>query len=275
MKLFVKQFRALISRLLVLVRVRERPSRSLAFFGNFQTWSEAVEATTGYDSDHILEKCKQALLKVRDGIAVYERDSVLFEKIQYSWPLTASLLRVAQEYNGRLSVLDFGGSLGSSYFQNRKFLSVIADLHWAVVEQENFVKCGREFFQSEQLSFFLTIEECCRANLPNVILASSSLPYIEEPHKMITYWKTLHIPYIIIDRTYFIDASENRITVQTIPPEIYNASYPAWFFNEAAFLSLFSPEYELIADFDSYMDAARYLDDAKATERGMLLRRVD
>ena len=54
---------------------------------------------------------------------VYERDSVLFDTIRYSWPLLSDLLRAASEDQNHLSVLDFGGSLGSSYYQNRVFLS--------------------------------------------------------------------------------------------------------------------------------------------------------
>jgi hypothetical protein len=50
--------------------------------GDFQSWNEAQSKTTGYDSEIILEKCKNALLKVKSGEAVYERDSVLFDSIQ-------------------------------------------------------------------------------------------------------------------------------------------------------------------------------------------------
>ena len=32
--------------------------------GDFQSWTQAQSMTTGYDSEIILEKCKNALLKV-------------------------------------------------------------------------------------------------------------------------------------------------------------------------------------------------------------------
>ena len=59
--------------------------------GNYTSWSDATQNSTGYDAGLILERCKNALAKVRDGEAVYERDSVLFDKVQYSWPLLACL----------------------------------------------------------------------------------------------------------------------------------------------------------------------------------------
>jgi hypothetical protein len=52
---------------------------------------------------------------VKTGEAVYERDSVLFDEIQYSFPVIAALLRVASANKGKLNVLDFGGSEKSHY----------------------------------------------------------------------------------------------------------------------------------------------------------------
>ncbi len=69
--------------------------------------------------------CNQSLLKVKRGEAVYERDSIVLEKFQYSWPLTSGLLYAATMSNSKLNVLDFGGSLGSSYYQNRNYLKGI------------------------------------------------------------------------------------------------------------------------------------------------------
>jgi len=61
------------------------------FFGNFSTWEDAVNASTGYDSDEIIKKIKESLLKVKSGEAVYERDSVyilkLFNSILFKYTL--------------------------------------------------------------------------------------------------------------------------------------------------------------------------------------------
>ena len=45
-------------------------------------WKDIVNKNKGYEADNILEKCKAALLKVKTGEYPYERDSVLFDKIQ-------------------------------------------------------------------------------------------------------------------------------------------------------------------------------------------------
>jgi putative methyltransferase (TIGR04325 family) len=250
---------------------RRRPG--LEFRGNYATWAAAQNASTGYDSATILEKCKNALLKVKNGEVAYERDSVVFNKIEYSWPVLSALLRAGVENNGKLSVLDFGGSLGSSYFQNRGFLNGIKSLQWGIVEQPNFVQCGRQYFADQKLKFFSSVEQCARSMKPNVLLVSSTLPYLESPHEMIRFWKTFNFKYIIIDRTYFIDGEKDRLTVQTVPEAIYPAAYPAWFFAESRFLRNFGPEYELVADFDSYLNASQYLKDQPAKEKGFIFRR--
>ncbi len=51
------------------------------FKGEYPDWTMAQKASFGYDSEIILNKTKAALLKVKNGEAVYERDSLLFDKI--------------------------------------------------------------------------------------------------------------------------------------------------------------------------------------------------
>lgn len=222
------------------------------YYGNYPNWEEARRASSGYDAEHILEKVKNALLKVKRGEAVYERDSVLFNRIEYSWPVLAGLLWIASQNENRLNVLDFGGSLGSSYFQNRKFLSHLKELRWNVVEQPHFVRCGRENFQDDTLRFYASIEECLSDNTPTVLILSSVLSYLEDVDRILASMLEQDFPDIIVDRTHFVREGEDLITVQQVPSWIYEASYPCRFFNEPRLLSLFAAAgYELIADFET------------------------
>jgi putative methyltransferase (TIGR04325 family) len=220
--------------------------------GDFTSWEEAQLNCSGYDSDIILEKCKNALLKVKNKEAVYERDSVLFDKIQYSWGLLAGLQKVAIENNNNLNVLDFGGSLGSTYYQNKAFLSGLKKLGWNIVEQAHFVDCGKQNFENEQLNFYHTIEECTQNSKPNVLLLSSVLQYLENPNQWIEKFNNLQIEYVIIDRTAFIDSDEDVLTIQNVAESIYKASYPAWFFNEEKLIQKFN-KYEFTA-FNSFVE---------------------
>jgi putative methyltransferase (TIGR04325 family) len=247
-------------------------SRKAGFFGNYRTWDEARRASGGYDSDVILNKVKDALLKVKTGEAVYERDSVLFEKIEYSWPLLAGLLWVASRSGNKLNLADFGGSLGSSYYQNRIFLSHLSELRWSIIEQEKFVQCGKQYFEDGHLKFYDNLDECILERHPDAILLSSVIQYLEKPYDLLAEVLRKGFTYIIIDRTSFLEKGDDRLTVQKVPPEIYPASYPAWFFNRTRFLNLFADAYELIVEFDALAGTIS-LGDTVASDRGFIFRR--
>jgi putative methyltransferase (TIGR04325 family) len=110
---------------------------------------------------------------------------VIFDEIQYSWPLLAALLWIIARENGHLSICDFGGGLGTSYFQNRKFLDDFPSVRWNGVEQGGFVERGRKLIQNERLRFHPTVEGCLRECPCNVVLLSGVLQYLQEPHKSV------------------------------------------------------------------------------------------
>jgi putative methyltransferase (TIGR04325 family) len=197
---------------------------------------------------------KSAALKVKRAEAVYERDSVTFSETQLAWPVLTGLLRAATEEQ-RLSVLDFGGSLGTSYYQNRRFLASVPDLEWSVVEQPHFVACGREHFQDATLRFYTTAEECLASRRPNVILLSSVLHYLPDPESVTRRLRTAPASWCIIDRTP-VTTGETTISVQVVPPTIYPASYPVRLAPAATWLALF-PEFTVEAEFDSACDPSQ------------------
>jgi putative methyltransferase (TIGR04325 family) len=222
------------------------------FYGNYSTWGDAKKAATGYDSPIILERVKESLLKVKQGLALCERDSVLFDKMQYSWPLLAGLLWIASQNRDRLNLVDFGGSLGSSYFQNRKFFNHLEEFTWNVVEQSNFAECGKLYFEDKSLKFYDSLDECASTQGSDTIVLSSVLQYLPEPYGIFEKISTLGFRYVLIDRTPFLTRDDDRITVQKVPEWIYPASYPAWFFNLERFKRYLSSSYEIVADFESF-----------------------
>jgi putative methyltransferase (TIGR04325 family) len=221
----------------------------VTFSGLYSSWAEASKNATGYHSEVILQKVKEASLQVKAGNAAYERDSVLFTKIEYSYPVLAGLLGAALANSGKLSVLDFGGSLGSSYYQSRSFLGDLKERRWSIVEQPNFVACGRELFADEELRFYYDIEECLAHEKPNVALLSGVIQYIEEPYKLLENLSSRNFPYMIIDRTPFSDSGHDLLTVQRVSPDIYNASYPSWIFNFGNFCQFLAKHYSMVGDF--------------------------
>ena len=222
------------------------------WYGNFPDWESAKRRTKGYDDGLILEKVKRVLLKVKNGQAVYERDSVLFDEIEYSWEVLAGLMWIAAQNKGSLHIIDFGGSLGSTYFQNKLFLDTLESVSWHIVEQGNFVEEGIKSFEDDRLKFHYSIDECIAKQHINCILFSSVLQYLEKPFALLDNAFKHKIQYIIVDRTGFTKNCKTRLTVQIVPAKIYDASYPCWFFNEAELTGYFEKNgYEQIACFQS------------------------
>ena len=227
------------------------PTGFYGLTGDYRGWNEAKAASTGYDSEIILENTRAALLKVKNGEAAYERDSVLFDEIQYSWPFLAGLMWVAARCGGTLNVLDFGGSLGSTYFQNRVFLSVLPGVRWNVIEQPRHVETGKALFEDDRLRFYADIADCLADTQPNVVLLSSVLQYLERPYTVLDQILQLPCDHVIVDRTPFWAGPTDHLCVQTVPPSIYPASYPSWIFSRQRFHSHLHEDWEIMVTFDN------------------------
>lgn len=250
-------------------RIRLLLKNRVSWSGDFSSWTKAADQCRGYDADNILEKVQKSTLEVKHGSAVYERDSVLFDKIEYSFPLLASLLWVSSLSEGTLSVLDFGGALGSSYYQNRNFLTAIKRLHWTIVEQGSFVKAGRELISDDILHFELDLQSAVTRYQPNLLVLACTLPYIEKPYELIDEICAQKIPYLILDNTPFNFENRDRLTIQKVPPSIYQASYPCWFLDYSSVLKRFAQHYNVITEFIN--DTNIELDGRTVPYRGFLL----
>jgi putative methyltransferase (TIGR04325 family) len=242
-----------------------------AFKGNYKSWHEACNDSTGYGSAEIASRVLAATLKVRAGEACYERDSVLFDTPSPRYPLVAELLAAASGLGNRLSVMDFGGALGSLYHQHRAYLENIVELKWGVVEQKTLADAGRAHCTDEHLQFYDSIEACVAGMHPDIAVASCVLQYLPEP------WVALRqllgaAPATIIDRLPLIDADTDRLTVQTVDDKIYPASYPAWFFSRSRFMAALDENgYRAVNEFES-IDTVE-LDQLPLRTIGMVIRK--
>ena len=244
----------------------------VTYTGDYRSFAEARACSTGYEASAILERTKVALHKVVSGEAAFERDSVTFAKLELQWPLLAILLRAAAEHQGRLSVLDFGGSLGSTYFLCRGFLKNLPQLEWSIVEQPAHVACGLQEFANAQLKFYPSIQACRQERQSTVLLLSSVLQYLPEPWTFLREAARHDFEWIVLDRTSFIDADRDRLTVETVPPRIYPASYPAWFFSRPRLSQNLPTGWEIVTEFDA-LDR-QLLDGVELTFKGFALRRT-
>ena len=252
-------------------------NRAGGFSGFLPSWEQAIAAAGsadgGYSQVGILERVEQATREVLAGRAAFERDSVLFATSDYQFPLLACLLRVAALNEGRLTVLDFGGALGSTYHQCRPFFRGLRGIDWRVVEQPHYVASGKRGFATPELRFFGSIAECCADKLPNVALFSGVLQYLDDPLAQMAEVRRRGIS-LLVDRTPVHDGIEDRYSVQTVPSSIYSASLPIRVFGRDSIAGMAGPDYRLAASFDA-VDERTVIGGTPVTFKGFFFERLE
>jgi putative methyltransferase (TIGR04325 family) len=228
-------------------------SQCIYFTGDYPTWESIGRETDGYADPAILERVRTSSAQVRDGLAAQERDGVAFSQTSYSLPLLACLLRVACDAGRVLRVIDFGGALGTSFFQCRSFFPPSCELRWNIVEQPHFVECGRREFETGQLRFFQNIDSCVAHGPADVVLLSSVLPYLKDPYRELGILLAKRLRYVLLDRTPLLSSDKDRLTLQHIPASMYGKAvrYPAWLLSGRRLRGELALDYELLTEFDA------------------------
>lgn len=196
----------------------------------YGSWTDARVNSTGYDSNLIAEKVLSATRKVIAGEFAFERDSVLFAKPEIHPPLIAGL-GAARSFTNDIKVVDFGGSMGSLFFQHQRYLSAFGVKNWTVIEQSTFVSLANKLPPVADLSYS---QDLASAENSNFLLLSSVLNYLEDYESIFSKCLDLpHLKFVMIDRTAFSHSDSEWIIVQEVPEEIYKASYPCRILSES------------------------------------------
>jgi putative methyltransferase (TIGR04325 family) len=221
--------------------------------GSYPSYQDAKARCKGYDEDHILNRIRETTRQVKNNEIAYERDGIAYDEVQMNFPMLKTLLYVASKNNNELTVIDFGGSLGTAYYQNLPYLKHLKKLRWCIIEQPSFVDAGRAEFENEHIKFYHDIEECLAENTPQLFMICSVLQYLEKPYELLEEVKKTNIPYLLLDYIGYNDKQEDRITIQHVPPVFYGieASYPCRFFSRNKINNLLNDRYYKKYDFIS------------------------
>jgi putative methyltransferase (TIGR04325 family) len=212
--------------------------------GQYPTWQQAVRHSTGYSERAMLSRIASTESVVNSGGQLHERDGALFDQPVTPYPLLSFLLRAAG-ISGRLTVLDFGGSLGSTYRQCAPFLSHLPQLRWNVVDQPQLVEVGRQRFTTDVLQFHSSIEE---ASPPDVVIFSGVLQLLDDPFDILARAVAHNPQTILIDRTSFSKRREDIISLRIVSDRRFAAKLPFRVFG-AETIERALPNYRKIAEF--------------------------
>jgi putative methyltransferase (TIGR04325 family) len=229
----------------------------------------------GYDHGEIIDRVTAATRAVLDGKAVYEQDGIAFDSLPPSAGATlAGLLLAAASDGGRLSVLDFGGALGSHRLRWNRWLASVQTVKWSVVEQPAFVEAGRTLYEGRgmEIRFFPAIPQVDEQ--PNVVLASGVLQYLSHPLEHLAALVSTGPRLLLIDRTPFARNGQGKVLVQHVSKQLYPASYPLQTISRAGVAAILADRYELLDEFGT-ADSPISVRDAEADYSGQVWLRKD
>ena len=219
----------------------------VSYKGSFGDWDEATKSSLGYCTDNILRKATNTIEDIISGTKKCEKDTISFKEYQYSLPLLLGLNYISKAAKDNLNVLDFGGSFASSYFRNFDILENL-NVKWTVVEQKKIVEIALAKLQHISNLSFITSSELVlekKKKSYNVVLFGSSLQFMQSPSDTINTVIHQGVKSLVFEQTPVVISGERRLTVQKVKEPIYEASYPAWHFNEKELFDWIGPTYLL------------------------------
>ena len=235
----------------------------LGFHGDFSSWSEAAsfaERSAPVAPRDVAEKTSSLLGKLKRREIAFIRDGVPFDKAECPLALLAFLLRALQDNNGVLRLVDFGGAFGTTYFQTREFLNEASQVRWSVVELPDVVERARNELESEELNFHCSLGEALKSN-PNIVLLSGVVQYLPDPDAVFRKIRTSTTEYVLFDRSPMIEAPTSRIAIHSFRGSGgRKKSWPVRLFVRTDLINAFAPQFELLAEFESYCDPSAAVD---------------
>ena len=240
--------------------VRAIRRRNKGIVGDYPDWETALRATGLYKPD---------MTALIDTVRRYRGGEGSFLN-QYdptargvSYPLLAGLLTASVRSGGTLGVLDFGGSLGQTWFGLEWTLRHLPSTVWCVVDQPECVAGARSVFQSDRLRFYTSADEAAAEHDLDTIVCSSTLQYLDEPYNVLRMLAGLGLPNLILDRTVISSTDTELFMRQHTPADMGGDVHPLRALSRAKLDAVLAGRYRLhdehgYGDFPMEGDAATY-----------------
>ena len=270
----IKHFRRLLKGALpnfIYQKFKERRAPIRYKYG-FSSWMEAKAASTGYSENSILEKVSSQTALIVARNSGWVRDGYYFPEAKLDFEIL-SVLSLHTAKTSKLRVLDFGGALGTTYFQNRRILEKFGIAFcWNIIEQPNFVREGKQILGSfNNLHFFESFKDAT-PSASDLVIFSSVLEYLEDPYRVlqeIMDWEVKPLG-IVIDRSPIDAVSSDKYVVQSVDESIHRAKLPLRILGQDRITEILSNGYSLISDWVSSTQP-----DSKSVAKGLYFLRKD
>ena len=151
-----------------------------SYIGPYQNWEIAQQNSKGWNDERILDKIVLNTDFCLNNPGYYERDGEVLSDENYPKKIVEFLNETIIDND---VVLDYGGSLGSLYYQIRSKIN-LKILNWVILEQKIFFEASKKIKKNKEISFIEDLENIQNLK-PAVIIFSSVLQYLNDPKLII------------------------------------------------------------------------------------------
>ncbi len=158
----------------------------------------------------------------------------------------AYVVALAAHKKDRLSVLDWGGSIGHYYVLSKALLPDV-EIDYHCKDFRRFCQYGRELFP--KASFYESEEEYLKQSY-DLVLASGSLQCLEDWRTTVGRLASISRPYLLVTRLPVVQAAASFVVLHRTYRNGFNTEYLCWFLNRDEFLDhMKSVQMELVREF--------------------------
>jgi len=223
---------------------------------------ETPAAIVGYQDAIVINAYVELARKYRSKLASREVPDEWAKQV-----LAALSVVVSRLAGKRLRVLDVGGAMGLYFDLSNAFLGKHLTIEWTILETPAMVKGALSVLGQKGVAFITSIADA--APEYDLILASGVLQCIDQPWRFLEQITDRQHDCLLVNRMPLIDA--DRLTVQVVPPSVFNGSYPAWFFSSEKAMQNLTRKHELLMSWPVPEDRP-VLDGRIVPYRGFLLK---
>jgi len=229
-----------------------------SFKGDFKNFDQIKSNLTSYDSDKIIKKVYAAYKATLKTSYLIDRDGEILIKKNQNFQL---LEAISKNLNNQKKncIVDYGGSLANFYRNNSNYLKKL-NLIWIVIDNKKICDLGKKKIKYNNIHFFknlkLVNQFLISRNIKvNTFLFGSSIQYLENFEKLLSYIRSNSVKKIFIDRQPVLKSKKTKFVIQKTPLWSGNFAYAAKLYNYQELINLFNKyDFYLVKKFGTYGD---------------------
>lgn len=217
-------------------------------FSSSESWDHAHRKTAGYEGSSTIQSLRRRISKL-DSLDEFEPDPRAYQ-------VAAAVRAISNDFshdNGRISVLDVGGSFGEYFFYLSQLVPELT-FDWVVLETLEHNKIIPNTLKNFPGLTFVDSRSTLSAHF-DIAFLSSVIQYVEDPFQLLELISKKS-KYIILNRLPLSKFTKHRVAIQR--PSLFgiSGSYPVHIFSESLFKNWLHNIGEVVQEWTVEQDSA-------------------